>query len=127
VFVGDVVECYARAIDDRRTYGQSYELCGPHTYTLLELVRYAAQLTGQPHLILPLPDWASRLQAEVFEWIPGKPFSRDNYLSTRHDNVCTAPFPGIFGIAPIPLEAIAPYYLGDAGERKRYDELRGGR
>lgn len=126
VYVGDVVECYARAIDDPRTWGHSYSLCGPRVYTFLELVRYTAQVAGTPHLIIPLPDWASRLQAEIFEWLPGKPFSRDNYLSTRHDNVCPGPFPEVFGITPTPLEAIAPYYLGTAGERRRYDRLRGG-
>lgn len=124
VYVGDVVECYARAIDDPRTFGRSYDLCGPRVYTFLELVRYVAEVTGTARLIIPLPDWASRLQAEIFEWLPGKPFSRDNYLSTRHDNVCTGPFPEVFGITPTPLEVIAPYYLGNAGERRRYDQLR---
>ncbi len=127
VYVGDVVECYARAIDDSHTWGQSYELCGPRSYTFLELVRYVAQVSGQPHLIVPLPDRLSRLQAEIFEWLPGKPFSRDNYLSTRRDNVCRQPFPSLFGITPTPLEAIAPYYLGSAGEHRRYDTLRGHR
>lgn len=124
VYVGDVVECYARAIDDPRTHGQSYALCGPRAYTFLELVRYVAQVTGTPRWIIPLPDWLSRLQAEIFEWLPGKPFSRDNYLSTKHDNVCSEPFPPVFGITPTPLESIAPYYLGNAGERRRYARLR---
>lgn len=126
VYVGDVVECYARAIDDPRTYGHSYALCGPRVYTFLELVRYTAEVTGTPRRILPLPDWLSRLQAEIFEWLPGKPFSRDNYLSTKHDNVCPEPFPALFGITPTPLETVAPYYLGKAGERRRYARLRGG-
>lgn len=124
VYVGDVVECYARAIDDPRTYGHNYALCGPRIYTFLELVRYVAQVAGTPRLVIPLPDTLSRLQAEVFEWLPGKPFSRDNYLSTRHDNVCGEPFPEVFGITPTPLESIAPYYLGTAGERRRYERLR---
>lgn len=126
VYVGDVVECFAQAIDDPRTYGHGYDLCGPRVYTLLELVRYTAVVAGTPRRVIPLPDWASRLQAEIFEWLPGKPFSRDNYLSTAHDNVCNRPFPAIFGITPTPLEAIAPYYLGKAGERRRYERLRGG-
>lgn len=126
VFVGDVAECFTRAIDDPRTYGNSYALCGPRSYTLLDLVRYTATVTGLRRRILPLPDWASRLQAEIFEWLPGKPFSRDNYLSTRHDNVCAAPFPPVFDITPTPLESVAPYYLGNAGERRRYERLRSG-
>ncbi len=125
VYVGDVVECYARALDDPRTWGHSYDLCGPRVYTFLELVRYTAAVSGAARRIIPLPDWASRLQAEIFEWLPGKPFSRDNYLSTRHANVCSGPFPAIFAITPTPLEAIAPYYLGKAGKRQQYERLRG--
>lgn len=124
VYVGDVVEAFTRAIDNPHTFGRSYALCGPRAYTLLELVRYVAKLGGHPQMIVPLPDWASRLQAEVFEWVPGKPFSRDNYLSTKHDNVCSEPIPEVFGITPTPLEVVAPYYLGDAGERKRYVTFR---
>lgn len=124
VFVGDVAECFARAIDNPQTIGQRYDLCGPRDYTLLELVRYTARISGMRRWILPLPDWLSRLQAEIFEWLPGKPFSRDNYLSTKHDNVCKKPFPAIFGITPTPLETVAPYYLGQAGERRRYERLR---
>ncbi len=124
VYVLDVAEAYARAIDSSATHGQSYELCGPHEYTLLQLVRYVAQLSGRPHLIIPLPDWASRLQAELFEYLPGKPFSRDNYLSAQVPNVCACPFPELFGIKPKPLEAIAPGYLGHQTMRERYGKLR---
>jgi uncharacterized protein YbjT (DUF2867 family) len=124
IYVLDVVEAYARAIDNRATHGQSYELCGPHEYTLLELVHYVAHITHSPHLIIPLPDWMSRLQAEIFEWLPGKPFSRDNYLSVQVPNVCSAPFPAIFGIKPKALEEIAPSYLGHQGMKKLYEQLR---
>jgi NADH dehydrogenase len=124
IYVLDVVEAYARAIDNSATYGQSYELCGPHEYTLLQLVRYVAKITGSPHLIIPLPKWASRIQAEVFEYFPGKPFSRDNYLSTLVPNVCACPFPEIFGIKPKALEEIAPGYLGKGGMKAHYEQLR---
>ncbi|HEY0721809.1 MAG TPA: complex I NDUFA9 subunit family protein [Gammaproteobacteria bacterium] len=124
VYVLDVVEAYARAIDNSATHGQSYELCGPHEYTLLELVRYVAHTIHSPHLIIPLPDWASRLQAELFEYIPGKPFSRDNYLSAQVPNVCACPFPELFGFKPRALEEIAPAYLGHHTMRDRYNQLR---
>lgn len=124
VYVLDVAEAYARAIDNSATHGQSYELCGPHEYTLLQLVRYVAQITHSPHLIIPLPKWASRIQAEIFEYLPGKPFSRDNYLSTLVPNVCACPFPEIFGFKPTALEEIAPAYLGKSGMKSRYEQLR---
>ncbi len=124
VYVLDVVEAYARAMDNSATHGQSYELCGPHEYTLRQLVRYVSKITETPRLIIPLPHWASHLQADIFEYLPGKPFSRDNYLSTLVPNVCKNPFPAIFGITPTPLEEIAPGYLGKATMKARYDQLR---
>lgn len=113
VYVGDVAEAFANAIAARASYGQRYDLCGPHVYTLRELVRYTARLIGVRRLILGLPAWAARAQAEVFEYLPGKPFSRDNYRSLQRDNVCAANAPH----CPTPLEAIAPSYLGEAGSR----------
>lgn len=115
VYVRDVAEAYARAVDDRATFGQRYELCGPQAYTLHELVRYTAQVTGHRRWVLPLGDTPSRWMAGVAEYLPGKPLSRDNYLSMQQANVCGGPFPEVFGFRPTPLESVAPYYLGGPG------------
>jgi NADH dehydrogenase len=114
IWVEDVVSCFAHALTDERTIGQRYNLCGPGEYTLEELVRYTAELLGKRKWILPLGDTLSALQARVLEWVPGKPFSRDNLHSTRTPSICDAGFPEIFAISPTPLEAIAPIYLGKA-------------
>ncbi|MFO7593911.1 MAG: complex I NDUFA9 subunit family protein, partial [Pseudomonadota bacterium] len=65
VYVGDVAECYARAIDNPATFGKSFELCGPNQYTLYQLVKYTSTQLGLHRWIIPLPDWASKLQAQV--------------------------------------------------------------
>lgn len=112
VWVEDVVSCYAHAITDPQTIGQRYELCGPKEYTLEELVRYIAQLLGKRKWIIPLGDSLSAVQAQVLEFVPGKPFTRDNFNTMRTPNVCAAEFPAIFGITPRALESVAPEYLG---------------
>lgn len=111
IFVGDVAECFARAIGNSATHGQRYTLCGPHEYSFLALIEYTARVSGLRRWIVPLPGWASRLQAEVFEYLPGKPFSRDNYWSVQTPNVCTVPFPAVFGLVPVALETVVPTYL----------------
>lgn len=110
-FVGDVVEAYTRALSNPATYGKGYELCGPRVYTLRQLVEYTARQLGLKRLIIPLPDWMSRLQANLLEYFPGKPFSRDNYLSMQVDNICSGDFPAEFGIIPHSLESEVPKYL----------------
>ena len=112
VYVGDVVRAFLAALGDETTAGQRYELCGPRTYTLRELVEYTAEVTGRRRLIVGLGDGLSRLQARVFERLPGKPFSTDNYLSTKVESVCASNGLERLGITPRSVESIVPGYLG---------------
>jgi len=126
VYVADVAEAYTRALADPKTYGQRYDLCGPHDYSLRELVAYTASLIGVRRAIVPLPPSLSRLQAAVLEHVPGKPFSRDNLRSMQIDSVCEGPFPPVFGIKPATLEAEAPEYLAPRNQRARLARFRRG-
>jgi len=112
VYVEDVASAFAAAVADHRTYGQSYSLCGPSVYSLRQIVEYLAQLVGVRRRIIALGEALSRFQAEILEFMPGKPFSRDNYHSLQVDSVCDAGFPEVFGITPSRLEDVAPRYLG---------------
>jgi len=112
VYVGDVVKRMVQAIDDKSTFNQSYNLCGPYTYTLKELVQYTANVCGYKRVIIGLPAFLSRLQASIFEYFPGKPFSKDNYKSLKIDSVCEENEP-----CPTSLQAIAPLYLSKDNSR----------
>jgi NADH dehydrogenase len=130
VYVADVAECFARAIDARdETAGKTFALCGPRVYTLRELVRFAGAVTGNPRPIVALGPALSKLEAMVLEHLPGTLMSRDNLASMQRDSVCNCPFPAEFGIVPQSLETIAPTYLAPDAARGRYDvfRLRGGR
>ena len=106
VYVGDVAKKFVSSIDDRSTFNQSYELCGPEDFSLKELVQYTANVCGYHRTVLELPMFLSRFQAAVFEYIPGKPFSKDNLNSLKLDSVCDGCIP-----CPTSLAAIAPTYL----------------
>ncbi len=107
VYVGDVAKKMVAAINDKDSYNQTYELCGPHIYSLKELVQYTANICGYKRAVLGLPLFLSRLQASVFEHVPGKPFSVDNFNSLKLDSVCTQS-----DACTTSLSAIAPTYLG---------------
>ena len=111
VYVGDVAEAFARCLEERRGVDQRYVLCGPKEYQLRELVAYTARLSGRRRFILGLPRPAAWLQAAVMEWLPGKPFSLDNYRSLTRDSVSEVDGLAMLGIAATPLEAVAPLYL----------------
>ena len=113
VYVEDVTRAFAQALGEYRTHGQTYALCGPRVYTLQEIVEYLARLLHRKQRIVGLNDTLSRLQATLAEFVPGKPFSRDNYASLKLDSVCDGPnaLTDVFGIRPTLLDEIAPSYI----------------
>jgi len=111
VYVEDVAHAYVSALANPATFGQTYDLCGPKAYTLLELVQLVAAVSGYRRPIVALCDRLSYLQALLLEFAPGKLMTRDNYYSMKTDNICAGPFPPVFGIQPTALEAVAPGYL----------------
>jgi uncharacterized protein YbjT (DUF2867 family) len=125
VYVGDVAEAFVRSLYNPATYGQNYNLCGPRSYTLQQLVKYTAQQLGITRKVIGLGPGLSKLMANVFEHVPlFKPITRDNYRSLQIDSVCDEPFPAVFGITPHTIEEIVPAYLGNQRVRAQYDFLR---
>ncbi len=127
VYVEDVVDAFVKLLDNPASVGQSYELVGPRTYTLKELVEYTRQSLGVCRVIYPLSDAGSRLQARIMGLVPGpeKPFSLDNYLSLQVDSVAHGEN-GLqqLGVVPTPVESImGPYLSGQLG-KLRYDSFR---
>lgn len=111
VWVGDVVAAITRALADPATAGETYELCGPEVLTLSEIV---ARVRDRLHLrraIVGMPDFAARIQAALFDFVPGRPFSTDNYRSLTVDSVCKVNGLARLGIRPQPLGAVLPTYL----------------
>ena len=124
VYVGDVVAAFLKALDDRSTIGQSYELYGPEVYTLREIVEYTRRHLGLKRLIVGLPDALGRLQAAAFDFVPGRPFSSDNYRSLLIDSV--GGVDGLFrlGIERTPVDAVMPALLSGDGKQRRLDGFR---
>lgn len=126
VYVDDVARAFAGSVDDLVTFGQTYDLCGPQTYSLQELVSYIGELTGHKRPIVRLHERLAYLQAWMMEYWPGKKLmTRDNYFSLNVDNICTHGWPPGFDFQPTSLEAVAPGYLGAVTPRGRYEGFRG--
>lgn len=111
VYVGDVAEAMLRSLNDAATATKSYELCGPRTFSLRELVEYTAARLGRKVRVIGLGDGLSRLQARIFQHLPGRPFTLDNYLSLQVDSVCTKSGLDELGIRPTDIDAVVPGYL----------------
>ena len=126
IWVEDVARCFVDALGNSRAFGQVYEICGPGQYTLEELVRFVAKATGRRRPIIPLRGFLASLQATALEFLPGKMMTRDNLASLSVDNICSQPFPAVFGFKPSAMEVVVPEYLAPATARARYPQFRHG-
>jgi len=127
VYVGDVVEAFVRVLEDRKCIGEICELCGAETWTLREIVEWIAHQRGMRRWIIGLPDSLGRLQGRVFDFVPGKPFSSDNFKSLLLDSVCSNKGFDRLGITPWPMSEKAPEWLTEDHQRRlrRLRERRG--
>ncbi|MDJ1158779.1 complex I NDUFA9 subunit family protein [Chelatococcus sp. SYSU_G07232] len=139
VFVGDVAEAIARAVDGAVAGGRIYELGGPEVRTLRGLVEYVLKVTHRKRLILPLPFGAAHLQATVVEFLDKLTLglmpdefviTRDQVKLLRRDNVVSEAavregrtLEGL-GITPNADEAIVPSYLWRFRKAGQFDTAR---
>ncbi len=96
---------------------KTFEIAGPHTKSLRDLVALAGRCVGAQRPVLALPHALARLQAFVMEKLPGPTLmSRDNLASMQSPNVASGKLPGLreLGIEASSIEAIAPQYLQPA-------------
>lgn len=120
VWVEDVATAVVRLVQARAAVGTTgvWEACGPQVYTLGELVHgagvWAGIAEGRGRPVIPLPEWAGRLQAALMQLAPGEPLmSGDNLDSMKLDNIATGTEAGLadLGIQAAALEPVARDYL----------------
>jgi len=124
VFVDDVIEALLRSLQGGAGSRQSYELGGPQVYSLREIVALVGKLTGRRRWIMGLPDMVARTQALVMDFVPGRPFSSDNYRSLKIDSVCTQDGFAKLGLRPQSMLASARQYLGAFEDNARLSHNR---
>ena len=113
VYVGDVADAVIASLEREDAQGRTYELGGPRIYGFRELLAYVLHETRRHRALLDMPAGLARLQARFGEFVPGKPFTRDQLLLLQRDNVADPALPGLaaLGIVPTPIELIVPGYL----------------
>jgi uncharacterized protein YbjT (DUF2867 family) len=124
VLVDDVIEAVIRSLHGGASSRQTYQLGGPQVYSLREIVALVAKLTGRHRWIVGLPDAVARLQALAMDFVPGRPFSSDNYRSLTIDSVCTENGLARLGIKPQSMLASARQYLGAFEDNARLSHNR---
>jgi NADH dehydrogenase len=122
--VDDLVRAIIRTLDAPDTAHQTLQLYGPETFTLREIVRMIADTLGLNRRIIGMSRGLSRAQAAWMDFVPGKPFSTDNYRSMLLDSVGTEDGLQRLGIKPRSLTANLATTLAGAGLHSHYDICR---
>jgi NADH dehydrogenase len=129
VFVGDVAEAVARALDDPATAGRTYELGGPGVYTFKELMRIMLAEIGKPRFLAPVPFWIAGLLGRAGDLAAKTglppPITVDQVQMLKVDNVVA---PGALsladlGVTPQALETVIGSYLYRYRRGGQYAEL----
>ena len=132
VFVEDVALAAMKAVDGLAEAG-IYELGGPETATLRELVQLMLQITRRRRLVVNLPFWMARIMAwfpdmaaaATLHLIENRVLTRDQVRMLAHDSVVSEGARGFaeLGIQPEAMEAILPTYLYVYREKGQYQDI----
>ncbi|MDR3497346.1 MAG: complex I NDUFA9 subunit family protein [Ancalomicrobiaceae bacterium] len=127
VYVADVAEAIADAIEGKAKSGASYELGGPRVMSLRQIFEFILAETGRKRLLLPVPFALARLKASVLQLLPNPLLTVDQVRLMTSDSIVSAEaaaagltFEGL-GIKPRAIEAIAPSYLWRYRLHGQYD------
>jgi NADH dehydrogenase len=110
-YVAVVAQAVKAALGAPAATGRTLELGGPDVLTMGALIRWIAGAIGRDPAILELPDMVGALIA-LGGFLPGAPITRDQWLMLQRDTVVTGTDGlTVLGIAPTPLDAVAPAWL----------------
>lgn len=117
VFVGDVAEAFAEAVDERAKAGTTYELGGPEVLSFRALMELMLAEIGRKRILAPLPEGLARFMARFLEILPNPLLTRDQVALLGHDNVVSQAardegrtLEGL-GIQPTAIGAVLPGYM----------------
>jgi NADH dehydrogenase len=113
VYVCDVADAVMAALTRPEAAGALYELGGPKVWTFREILAFILEQTRRDRTLLDIPMSIARVQAQVMQYLPGKPLTPDQLLMLAKDNIVSPGALGLadLGITPTPVELIVPAYL----------------
>jgi uncharacterized protein YbjT (DUF2867 family) len=117
VYVGDVAEAIARAVERPDAAGRTFELGGPEVVTFEDILKLVLRETRRRNGLAPLPFFVARgigSLAQLTSIVGVAPvLTRDQVTLLESDNLVADGAEGLaeLGIEPTGVEAIAPSYL----------------
>lgn len=130
VFVGDVAEAIARAVEGQLAGGTVYELGGPEVKTFRQCLELLLTEIERSPLLIPVPWTLAHYGASVAQWLPKPLLTVDQVRLLKQDNVVSPAaeaegrtLDGI-GIHPSNLLTVLPSYLQRFKPHGQFDHKR---
>jgi NADH dehydrogenase len=130
VYVGNVAEAVAVAIDGGARPGTIYELGGPEVATFRQCLERMLAETGRKRVLVPMPFGVARIMGKVMGLLPKPLLTADQVRMLRSDTVVsqTAEAEGRtlagLGIAATAMDVILPTYLVRFREHGQFERIR---
>ncbi|MDX5592154.1 complex I NDUFA9 subunit family protein [Pseudovibrio sp. SPO723] len=130
VFVGDVAEAIAKAVEGEVARGTTYELGGPEVASFRECLELMLKIIRRRRMLGSLSFGLARFKARFLQILPNPPLTVDQVELLRTDNVVSAQaiaegrtLEGL-GINAHSMEAILPSYMEQYMPHGQYDARR---
>lgn len=115
LFIGDLAAHVAAAVERSDLRGNIFEIGGPDTLTMDEVIRTALRVSGKKRFLLHQPAGLMKLVAGVVQFAPGRPLTPDAIDFITMDGVAdTGPLRQAFGLRLTPLEEGLGSYMRKA-------------
>lgn len=112
LFIDDLGAYVTAAVERDDLRGRIFELGGPDTMTMDEIVRAALKAAGKKRFILHQPKFLMKLVASVVQFAPGRPLTPDAIDFITQDGVADiGPLKEAFGLPLTPIDAGLATYL----------------
>ena len=106
VYIGDFTDFIISTVSSTNTYNTKINVTGPKEYTFREIIETTLRILKIKRIVIPLNNTMSKIKAYIFQRLPGKIFTMDNFKSLQVDSISTDGFKGTTSI-----EDIVPRYL----------------
>ena len=131
VYVGDVAQAVAKAVEGDLEPGSTWELGGPETLSFKQCLERMLEVVGRKRLLVHLPFAIAGFIGQFAQYLPGAPITPDQVELLKTDNVVSEESLSTgrtlrgMGIEPAGLTGILPQYLVRFRKHGQFEANRG--
>lgn len=131
VYVGDVAQAVAKAVEGQLEPGSTWELGGPETLSFKQCMERMLEVVARKRILASLPFAIANMIGQFAQYLPNAPITPDQVEMMKTDNVVSQSAVDAkktlsgMGIVPAPLMSILPRYLVRFRKHGQFEANRG--